>query len=51
MPYEQDFDSVTMVLVPVGCFMMGSDDGNDDEKPVNQQCFEAPFWIDKYEVT
>ncbi len=38
-------------LVPAGCFQMGSEDGEDDEKPVHEVCFEEPFWIDKYEVT
>jgi formylglycine-generating enzyme required for sulfatase activity len=47
IPIQQDFDGVTMVLVPVGCFMMGS----RTEIPIHQQCFEEPFWIDKYEVT
>jgi serine/threonine-protein kinase len=50
-PIERDFDGVTMVLVPVGCFLMGSEIGNDDEKPVHTQCFDAPFWLDKYEVS
>ncbi|MBC6935116.1 MAG: TIR domain-containing protein [Chloroflexi bacterium] len=49
-PVERDFDGVTMVLVPAGCFMMGSNN-YDNEKPVHEQCFDAPFWIDKYEVT
>lgn len=44
-------DSVQMVLVPVGCFMMGSDNGDTDERPVHEQCFEQPFWIDLTEVT
>lgn len=39
-----------MVLVPAGCFDMGSIT-NDDEKPVHEQCFNTPFWIDKTEVT
>jgi formylglycine-generating enzyme required for sulfatase activity len=47
----QTFDSIEMVLVPVGCFMMGSDDGDADEKPVTKQCIQKPFWIDKTEVT
>ena len=51
VPYERDFDGTTMVLVPVGCFMMGSEDGDDDERPVHEQCIEEPFWLDKYEVT
>jgi formylglycine-generating enzyme required for sulfatase activity len=44
-------DSITMVLVPAGCFLMGSDSGDNDERPPHQQCFDAPFWIDKTEVT
>lgn len=56
-PVERDFDGVTMVLVPAGCFMMGSDSGNrningdSNESPVHEQCFDHPFWIDKVEVT
>ncbi|MBL8155586.1 MAG: SUMF1/EgtB/PvdO family nonheme iron enzyme [Anaerolineae bacterium] len=44
-------DGVPMVLVPVGCFMMGSDDWYSDQQPVHEQCFDAPFWIDLTEVT
>jgi formylglycine-generating enzyme required for sulfatase activity/serine/threonine protein kinase len=50
-PVIQDFDGVEMVLVPAGCFMMGSESGNDDEKPVHEVCFDQPFWIDRTEVT
>ncbi|HEX2907466.1 MAG TPA: formylglycine-generating enzyme family protein, partial [Phototrophicaceae bacterium] len=50
-PIEQDFDGVTMVMVPAGCFDMGSDNGVSDEKPVTEICFTAPFWLDKTEVT
>ena len=50
-PQYQTFNGYEMALVPVGCFMMGSNDGQDNEKPVNQQCFDQPFWIDRYEVT
>lgn len=49
--YIEEFDGVPMALVPVGCFMMGSDNGDSDEKPVHEQCFDEPFWIDVYEVT
>ncbi|MCI5126262.1 MAG: formylglycine-generating enzyme family protein [Candidatus Electrothrix sp. AR5] len=38
------------VYVPEGCFMMGSDDGGDDEKPVHKVCVDA-FRMGKYEVT
>lgn len=50
-PYEDTFEGVTMVLVPAGCFMMGSPLGEEDELPVHRQCFDMPFWIDKYEIT
>ncbi len=39
-----------MVLVPAGPFLMGSEDGRDDEKPVHQVYLEA-FYIDRFEVT
>src|SRR5262249_22642836 len=42
---------VEMALVPPGCFMMGSEKGNDDEQPVSKICFDKPFWIDKVDVT
>lgn len=45
------FNGVEMALVPVGCFMMGSEDGDANEQPVDKICFDEPFWIDKTEVT
>ena len=50
-PIIQDFNGVEMALVPAGCFMMGNENGEDDERPVRWVCFEEPFWIDIYEVT
>jgi formylglycine-generating enzyme required for sulfatase activity/serine/threonine protein kinase len=50
-PVIKDFDHVQMVLVPPGCFMMGSEIGTDDEKPAHEVCFDEPFWIDRTEVT
>jgi iron(II)-dependent oxidoreductase len=47
----QVFDGVEMALVPAGCFMMGSEGGPTPERPSHEQCFEEPFWIDRYEVT
>lgn len=38
------------VFVPGGCFRMGSDNGNNDEKPVHEVCL-SDFFIGKYEVT
>ncbi|MCC6973861.1 MAG: SUMF1/EgtB/PvdO family nonheme iron enzyme, partial [Anaerolineae bacterium] len=48
-PVERDFNGVTMVLVPAGCFKMGGTmpDNND----FHEVCITYPFWIDKYEVT
>lgn len=39
-----------MVLIPAGSFMMGSEDGEADEKPVHKVTLDA-FFMDKYEVT
>lgn len=39
-----------MVFIPAGEFMMGSNDGNNDEKPVHRVYVDG-FWMDKYEVT
>jgi len=39
-----------MVLIPAGEFLMGSEDGDDDEKPVHKIYLDA-YYIDKYEVT
>ena len=39
-----------MVKVPSGTFLMGSDDGESDERPVHTEQV-ATFWMDKYEVT
>lgn len=40
-----------MVWVPPGEFMMGSEDGEDNEKPVHRACITKGFWIGKHEVT
>lgn len=39
-----------MVLVPAGSFRMGSESGEDDEKPVHE-VYVSGFFIDTYEVT
>ena len=48
MPIGQDGGE--MVLIPAGEFQMGSNDGDDDEKPVHSVYVDA-FYMDKYEVT
>jgi len=39
-----------MVLIPAGEFLMGSSEGNSDEKPVHKVYLDA-YYLDKYEVT
>jgi formylglycine-generating enzyme required for sulfatase activity len=43
-------DGMTLLYVPAGEFIMGSDDGSSDERPVHTVNLDA-FWIDKTEVT
>jgi len=43
-------DSAEMVLIPAGEFIMGSDDGNEPEKPAHKVYLDA-YYIDKHEVT
>ena len=38
------------VFVPGGCYQMGSNSGDSDEKPVHEVCVDG-FWMGKYEVT
>lgn len=64
-PVIQNFNGTDMVMVPAGCFNMGSTsdqmaaavllgairDYLADEQPVTKVCFQQPFWIDRTEVT
>ncbi len=50
-PVIQEFDSVEMILIPAGCFMMGTESGTPEERPVHKVCFDEPFWLDRHEVT
>jgi serine/threonine protein kinase/formylglycine-generating enzyme required for sulfatase activity len=64
-PVEYVIDGVPMVLVPVGCFTMGSTEEEideiveaydvsrsslEDELSAHDQCVTEPYWIDKYEA-
>ena len=40
-----------MVWVPPGEFMMGSENGEEDEKPVHRVRITKGFWLGKCEVT
>lgn len=39
-----------MVLIPAGSFLMGSDDGETNERPVHRVHLDT-FYLDKYQVT
>ena len=43
-------DGAPMVLVPAGEFMMGSEQGDDDEQPVHRVFLDS-FYLDTFEVT
>jgi len=49
--YTESINGTEMALVPVGCFMMGSTEGDEDESPIHSVCFDKPYWIDVTEVT
>ncbi len=49
-PEITDNKGVSMMLVPAGEFTMGSNDGNQDEKPAHKVYLDA-FYMDKYEVS
>ena len=46
---NQEKPEEEMVVVKEGCFQMGSDSGNSDERPVHKVCLSS-FKIGKYEV-
>lgn len=50
-PVTRTLAGVEMVLVPAGCFSMGNRGTADDETPEHEYCIEAPFWLDKTEVS
>ena len=53
LPLPEDItgrDGTSMVLVSAGEFIMGSDKGDDDEKPIHRVQVDS-FYIDKLEVT
>ncbi len=41
---------IKAILVPEGCFPMGSEVGEEDERPVHEVCLDA-YWLGKYPVT
>jgi len=48
--FTEPTTGMEFVWVPGGCYQMGSNEGDGDEKPVHRVCV-AGFWMGKYEVT
>lgn len=44
-------NNLTLLPIPAGSFMMGSNSGMDWEKPVHEVTFAKPFWMSKTEIT
>ncbi|MCH9807989.1 MAG: SUMF1/EgtB/PvdO family nonheme iron enzyme [Alphaproteobacteria bacterium] len=40
-----------MIIVPAGSFIIGDNNGDDEEKPAYEVTFKKPFAMGKYEVT
>jgi formylglycine-generating enzyme len=49
--WQDPVTGMMFVWVPNGCFNMGSNSGNSDEKPIHKVCITKGFWMGKYEVT
>ena len=49
-PWTDPNTGIEFVYIPTGCFNMGSNEGDSDEKPVHKVCVKA-FYLSKYEVT
>ena len=48
--WTEPVTGMPFIYIPKGCFQMGSNSGDDDEKPLHEVCLDS-FWIGKYEVT
>jgi formylglycine-generating enzyme required for sulfatase activity len=49
-PRVRPKDGMTLLYVPAGAFLMGSEEGDENERPVHEVVLNA-FWIDSTEVT
>lgn len=48
--WKDPVTGMRFVWIPKGCFMMGSNGGKPDEKPIHKACVNG-FWMAEYEVT
>jgi len=49
--WREPLTGMEFVWVPAGTFMMGSEDGGMDEKPVHKVTLSKGFWMGRFEVT
>ncbi|MBF0266238.1 MAG: SUMF1/EgtB/PvdO family nonheme iron enzyme [Gammaproteobacteria bacterium] len=47
----ESITGMELLKIPKGCFQMGSNNGDKDEKPVHRICLSKDFYLGKYEVT
>ena len=45
------FDGIEFIATRHGCFVMGSDDGPEDEMPAHEVCISRNFYLSKTEIT
>ena len=48
---KDSYTGIEFVTINPGCFQMGSDHGDYDEKPVHRVCITQSYELGKYEVT
>ena len=48
--WREPVTGMEFIWIPGGCFQMGSNSGNNSEKPVHTVCIDG-FWMGKFEVT
>ena len=49
--WQDQLTGIEFVWIPAGCFQMGSNDGDTDEKPVHPVLLTKGFWLARYELT
>ena len=50
-PWTDPFSGIEFVWIPPGSFFMGTNKGNDRERPRHRVSFQTGFWMSKYEIT
>lgn len=48
---KEEAIGLEFVLIPAGSFLMGSDAGAENERPVHEVVISKPFYLSKHEVT